>query len=574
MDEENFRQSEVGQGENELQDEQDKDRQITPTSTMTDLRKSHKIEIEGYINYSTPKVDEFNTLGSNDLSTSEFNLLQNDDDQSIVNFLQQVPIFIGNHYVEVIEGVMHLYKENKLTPLGEEAERSDLICMLSISTSKSIHDILQLTAPFNQDILHIQIIRDSSPQQYMALLKFHNQRSADEFYNTFNGTQYNTIEPEVCNLAYVAFVEVASESKNLTDQENKSSDTEAQKKSTLPLTGFTELPSCPVCLERMDESVQGVLTILCKHTFHAKCLDQWYDSTCPVCRYCQTPEFDGDSRCAECGSMSTTQDTLWICLICGHIGCGRYVEGHAHKHFKDTHHTYAMQLGINNRVWDYAGDNYVHRLLANKDGEPVEVKAGGAAAGGGNPIVPDEKIDAVQLEYTYLLTNQLENQRHYYEETMASLEKSKQEQIEELLEANHHLNQENGKLTEQLKNLKKDRQTTEKKITQLNQKLTKVQAELIEERELNKALRENQDQWQKKFVENEKTSAEYKTKTEVEINELKEQLRDIMFYLEAKEKLGQVDDGAVTQEELHNSQVVIQQSPGCSNGKTKHKKGK
>lgn len=40
----------------------------------------------------------------------------------------------------------------------------------------------------------------------------------------------------------------------------------------------------------------------------------------------------------------------------------------------DTQHTYAMQLG-NNRVWDYAGDNYVHRLVQNKaDGKPVELE--------------------------------------------------------------------------------------------------------------------------------------------------------------------------------------------------------
>lgn len=42
------------------------------------------------------------------------------------------------------------------------------------------------------------------------------------------------------------------------------------------------------------------------------------------------------------------------------------------SHFVETQHTYAMQLG-NNRVWDYAGDNYVHRLIQNKaDGKLVE----------------------------------------------------------------------------------------------------------------------------------------------------------------------------------------------------------
>ena len=80
----------------------------------------------------------------------------------------QIPFYIGNHYVEVIQGILHLYKENKFTPLGEEAERSDIICMISVNAAKTIHDILQFTAPFNQDIQHIQIIRDSKPNQYMV----------------------------------------------------------------------------------------------------------------------------------------------------------------------------------------------------------------------------------------------------------------------------------------------------------------------------------------------------------------------------------------------------------------------
>ena len=54
----------------------------------------------------------------------------------------------------------------------------------------------------------------------------------------------------------------------------------------VPLTGHTELPTCPVCLERMDESIEGILTILCNHSFHDVCLAKWQgDSTCPVCRY-------------------------------------------------------------------------------------------------------------------------------------------------------------------------------------------------------------------------------------------------------------------------------------------------
>lgn len=61
------------------------------------------------------------------------------------------------------------------------------------------------------------------------------------------------------------------------------------------------------------------------------------------------------------------------------------------SHFVETQHTYSMQLG-NNRVWDYAGDNYVHRLVQNKgDGKLVEVDEGGR-------VVHEEKVDSLALE--------------------------------------------------------------------------------------------------------------------------------------------------------------------------------
>lgn len=92
-----------------------------------------------------------------------------------------------------------------------------------------------------------------------------------------------------------------------------------------PPPGHTELPICAVCLERMDESVAGVLTILCNHAFHTSCLEQWGDSTCPVCRCVQIPEEQELSECEECGKSAPSMDLLWICLICGHVGCGRLV---------------------------------------------------------------------------------------------------------------------------------------------------------------------------------------------------------------------------------------------------------
>ena len=45
-------------------------------------------------------------------------------------------------------------------------------------------------------------------------------------------------------------------------------------------------------------------------------------------------------------------DQLWMCLICGHVGCGRYNARHAVQHWHDTQHCYALELETKH-VWDY-----------------------------------------------------------------------------------------------------------------------------------------------------------------------------------------------------------------------------
>lgn len=447
-------------------------------------------------------------------------------------FPTQIPFYSGNHFVEVTKGILHLYKENQRTPLAEEAERSEMLCILAVPGAMTTRDLLQFTAPVNENIEHMRIIRESRPNQYMVLFKFKNQQTADEFYKNFNGIQFNSIEPEICHLVYVAKVESVKESEEV----------------CLPVPGHTELPTCPVCLERMDESVEGILTILCNHSFHSSCLAKWGDTSCPVCRYCQTPELEPDNRCFGCGS----QENLWICLICGHIGCGRYVEGHAYKHYLDTQHTYAMQLG-NNRVWDYAGDNYVHRLVQNKtDGKLVEFEPHWAEQ--------EEKLDSIKLEYTYLLTSQLETQRHFFESRMSRMEEESHRQLEELKDKTKLAIEERKQLEEKLSRVSKEKQAQEKKISQLSQKLNKAVLELKEEKEMNKCLRQNQQSWQQRLKETEKQIKEIQETKDKEIQELQHQVRDLMFFLEARDTLQNMPES--TRQEIQDGQIVVGAAAG------------
>jgi hypothetical protein len=78
------------------------------------------------------------------------------------------------------------------------------------------------------------------------------------------------------------------------------------------------------------------------------------------------------------------------------------------------------------RVWDYVGDGYVHRLFQNKiDGKLVEMNS---VSGEGNKFETD-KTDHVVMEYTYLLSSQLESQREFYENQLSALQMDHSYQI-------------------------------------------------------------------------------------------------------------------------------------------------
>lgn len=315
------------------------------------------------------------------------------------------------------------------------------MCLLAVPSTLNCHDILNFIAPCHAEIQHVRILRDGSPNQFMVLLEFRSVESAQEFYQTYNGAPFNTLEPDqLCHALWISEVEWGNDG--------------------MAPPNYTELPSCPVCLERMDESVDGVLTILCNHTFHAGCLVKWGDSTCPICRYVQTPELTESSVCMECQDGDT--EGLWICLICGHVGCGRYKGGHANSHYRSTNHTYALQIGTN-RVWDYAGDNFVHRLLQNKtDGKLVATTS---PEGEG-----EEKVDSIQLEFTYLLTSQLDAQREYFEDRMARIESSIAADRQVLLMETETIKKSNANLEQKFQGILKEKQSMEKKLNQTTTK--------------------------------------------------------------------------------------------------------
>jgi BRCA1-associated protein len=223
------------------------------------------------------------------------------------------------------------------------------------------------------------------------------------------------------------------------------------------------------------------------------------------------------------------------------------------------------------RVWDYAGDGYVHRLIQNKsDGKLVELPSSPSAAAeaGEGEMVPREKIENMGLEYAYLLTSQLDSQRLYYEEktakaadkassATASAEKAAAEAAAALASL-HSLEAEYAHLTEEvLPELEKGKARAEAKVTKYTELARKMEKEWREEKRVGEGLLERVKHLDK---ENEDRGKE--------VAELKEQVRDLMFFLQAREKMGDAE------EEVVEGTITVGDAPREAGGKRRKGKGK
>ncbi|TRM60741.1 hypothetical protein BD626DRAFT_121481 [Schizophyllum amplum] len=477
------------------------------------------------------------------------------------------------------EGVVHIFRDAAKAQTAEEIEADPqassgkvtvgaadgvTLAILAVPSWMTPSDFLTFVAPAGDGISHLRMIRDIAPNRSIVVIRFPKPADVAEFIEAYNGKPFNSMEPEICHVVRVLSIQIESE--DLISQA-------IARLGSAP-SSIYEIPTCPVCLERMDSAVTGLITVPCSHTFHCMCLSKWGDSRCPVCRYSQTllsshpapstassarripfspsSQSPSLSRCSSCASTNN----LWICLICGNIGCGRYGRGHAHAHYEATTHLYALELETQ-RVWDYAGDGYVHRLIQNRaDGKLVELPSAAASVGGsregggGGPSAADalsaEKIEAIGIEYSYLLTSQLDSQREYYEEQQAdlknrvgelsslveSLSREFEKQRTEAREAQATAARERD---EQLSEAMRDKARAEGRSEKMAELARKLDKELKEERAVSAGLMKNMG----KMKERQQEAEREKRASDEKIRDLEDQLRDVMFFLEAKTKIEQ-----------------------------------
>ncbi|KAJ3346212.1 hypothetical protein HDU91_007103 [Kappamyces sp. JEL0680] len=204
--------------------------------------------------------------------------------------------------------------------------------------------------------------------------------------------------------------------------------------------------------------------------------------------------------------------------------------------------------------------SYVHRLIQNHDGKLVHLPPPStpdrpASRAGLDMLLPDalyspqdiqvaEKMQQVGSEYQELITRSLNQQREYHEQQLDKIELSSVDRIMHLEGIINALEEENSRLWQERKDLTDRVKESSNKTQKLEAKLEKVLSRLVlaekqvqEETILNSRLMENYTSLSNQLADKEMVIQNQST----EIAELKEQVRDIMFFLETREKVGVVE---------------------------------
>ncbi|KAM4062997.1 BRCA1-associated protein 2 domain-containing protein [Hirsutella rhossiliensis] len=500
-------------------------------------------------------------------------------------------------------GVVHFYRDGQESPLldapqpGEDGpEREDTstadacstLCIPAVPAYMTPGDFMGFLGDrWTGDISHCRMVMTSSMNRYLVLLKFRDGGRAKHWRREFDGKVFNSMESQVCHVVFVKSITFETPTRPRRNDQSVASSSSAVSNSLKPFPppppNLIELPTCPVCLERMDET-NGLMTIPCSHVFHCTCLQNWKGAGCPVCRFTNTSSEVGSSdadnpysqpfgsSASNLCSVCDCTDDLWICLICGYVGCGRYKGGHAKDHWKETAHSFALELETQH-VWDYAGDMWVHRLIRDKgDGKVVELPGRSSHSGQreDEDVVPRAKLENIGLEYTHLITSQLESQRAYYEEMISkavdkaakasAVAESSAAQSSETMARLTSLEEKHRVLSmDTVPHLERDLEREKKKAGKAEGLARSLGKSLQEEKRVNEGLMKRIEHL---GADNETVRKQLDALRE-ENAELKEMNRDLSMFISGQEKLQELErEGKVEEGELAEGSMSVPEKKG------------
>ena len=75
-----------------------------------------------------------------------------------------------------------------------ESPECTIVAVLAVPPWMTPSDFLAFVSPAVETIRHLRLIRDVSPNRTMVVIQFRDEESAVEFFEAFNGKQFNSIE--------------------------------------------------------------------------------------------------------------------------------------------------------------------------------------------------------------------------------------------------------------------------------------------------------------------------------------------------------------------------------------------
>lgn len=223
--------------------------------------------------------------------------------------------------------------------LNDECSGTDVL-ILGMPKEMSTEDFFSFLSISAKNIEKIVFLRDALETfRLMVALRFTSKTFAEKFLTEFNGIQFMEKRPEFCQIVPL----------------------EQRGEDSSSLAEYVELPNCPLCIGRLDASVTGIPSSKCDHESEVcMCFSKWKrNNNCKICSILLM----GNNERLSCSECFASKDSLWLCLVCGFLGCGRYDQGHARKHYESNpSHRFAIDTEFQ-RIWDYSSDKYVHRVI-------------------------------------------------------------------------------------------------------------------------------------------------------------------------------------------------------------------
>jgi len=412
------------------------------------------------------------------------------------------------------------------------------LCLYSVPIELVIKDFCEFSKVCEPYIEEMRVAITSNKTSYLILILAKSKEAATIIVNTIHGLKFSEFFEGYCNLATIL---LASKRRNNTKSDERE---EIKEIMSGPDCLFSnDSLSCPICLEKFNVPTESGyrLSILCGHYYHSVCLASCNNELCPLCRALQSP---GESnKCEICEGT----DNLWLCLICGFIGCwdnSTPALSHSRIHYDNSMHTYALNVETK-KVWDYAKEGYVHRLIQNKaDGKMIEFEEvelqrqvpKGSMLKLSMKKNYYQKLDAVNHEYNILLMSELEKQKKYFDAKLKSYEseavKIKEQVLSEMAEK--------GKTTEQMiKEIEiedKKNRLIKKEYEELHNKFTMLLKEDFQRKLENEGLEVKLNELKKKLKINESAKAKHDKVKELDarIESLRNDLKDIRFHISSR----------------------------------------